>query len=81
MEENRKIWLVRKKPLIRYVILIQIPVIRALGILKRCAAEVNQEFGLETTIANLIMQAADEVRTTLEVGGGGILIKKKSQNI
>jgi fumarate hydratase class II len=37
--------------------------------LKRCAAEVNQEFGLETSIANLIMQAADEVRTILEVEG------------
>jgi fumarate hydratase class II len=37
--------------------------------LKRCAAEVNQEFGLEISIANLIMQAADEVRTILEVEG------------
>lgn len=66
---------------IQYVILIQIPVIRALGILKRCAAEVNQEYGLETSIANLIMQAADEVRTILEVEGVGDQIHKNTQNI
>ncbi|CAC5363867.1 E4.2.1.2B [Mytilus coruscus] len=38
-----------------------IPVIRALGILKRCSAEVNQEYGLDPSIANLVIQAADEV--------------------
>lgn len=37
------------------------PVIRAFGILKKAAAEVNKEFGLEENIANNIMKAADEV--------------------
>ena len=38
------------------------PVIRAFGILKKAAAEVNKEFGLDENIANNIMKAADEVR-------------------
>lgn len=37
------------------------PVIRAFGILKKAAAEVNKEFGLDENIANNIMKAADEV--------------------
>lgn len=36
--------------------------IRAFGILKKAAAEVNKEFGLDENIANNIMKAADEVR-------------------
>lgn len=39
-------------------------VIKAFGILKRAAAEVNQDYGLDPKIANAIMKAADEV------GGG-----------
>ncbi|XP_025105271.1 probable fumarate hydratase, mitochondrial isoform X2 [Pomacea canaliculata] len=38
-----------------------IPVIRAFGILKLCAAEVNKEFGLDDRIANAIIQASKEV--------------------
>ncbi|XP_066091334.1 fumarate hydratase, mitochondrial isoform X1 [Saccopteryx bilineata] len=38
-----------------------IPVIKAFGILKRAAAEVNQDYGLDPKIANAIMKAADEV--------------------
>ncbi|XP_039739133.1 fumarate hydratase, mitochondrial isoform X1 [Pteropus medius] len=38
-----------------------IPVIKAFGILKRAAAEVNQDYGLDPKIANAIMRAADEV--------------------
>uniref|UniRef100_A0A2K6LCZ2 Fumarate lyase N-terminal domain-containing protein n=1 Tax=Rhinopithecus bieti TaxID=61621 RepID=A0A2K6LCZ2_RHIBE len=38
-----------------------IPVIKAFGILKRAAAEVNQDYGLDQKIANAIMKAADEV--------------------
>uniref|UniRef100_A0A4W4F7V4 Fumarate hydratase, mitochondrial n=1 Tax=Electrophorus electricus TaxID=8005 RepID=A0A4W4F7V4_ELEEL len=38
-----------------------IQVIKAFGVLKRAAAEVNKEFGLETRIADAIVQAADEV--------------------
>ncbi|XP_038617258.1 fumarate hydratase, mitochondrial [Tachyglossus aculeatus] len=38
-----------------------IPVIRAFGILKRAAAEVNQDYGLDPKIASAIMKAADEV--------------------
>ncbi|XP_012299143.2 fumarate hydratase, mitochondrial isoform X1 [Aotus nancymaae] len=37
------------------------PVIKAFGILKRAAAEVNQDYGLDPKIANAIMKAADEV--------------------
>ncbi|XP_013785297.1 fumarate hydratase, mitochondrial-like [Limulus polyphemus] len=38
-----------------------LPVIKAFGILKKAAAEVNQEFGLDKKIADAICQAADEV--------------------
>ncbi|XP_030873346.1 fumarate hydratase, mitochondrial isoform X2 [Leptonychotes weddellii] len=38
-----------------------IPVIKAFGILKRAAAEVNQDYGLDSKIAEAIMKAADEV--------------------
>ncbi|XP_028902966.1 fumarate hydratase, mitochondrial isoform X1 [Ornithorhynchus anatinus] len=38
-----------------------IPVIRAFGILKRAAAEVNQDYGLDPKIAGAIVKAADEV--------------------
>lgn len=37
------------------------PVIRAFGFLKKAAAEVNKEFGLDASVANNIMKAADEV--------------------
>ncbi|XP_060164222.1 fumarate hydratase, mitochondrial isoform X2 [Globicephala melas] len=37
-----------------------IPVIKAFGVLKRAAAEVNQDYGLDPKIANAIMKAADE---------------------
>lgn len=37
------------------------PVIRAMAILKRSAADVNREYGLDDKIANAIIQAADEV--------------------
>ncbi|KAK3736861.1 hypothetical protein RRG08_000608 [Elysia crispata] len=38
-----------------------IAIIRAFGILKKCAAQVNEEFGLDPHIASLIVKAADEV--------------------
>ncbi|XP_076314160.1 fumarate hydratase, mitochondrial-like isoform X1 [Tachypleus tridentatus] len=38
-----------------------LPVIKAFGILKKAAAEVNREFGLDKKIADAICQAADEV--------------------
>nr|XP_058946085.1 fumarate hydratase, mitochondrial-like isoform X1 [Pocillopora verrucosa] len=37
------------------------PVIRAFGFLKKAAAEVNKEFGLDASVADNIMKAADEV--------------------
>ncbi|XP_067139664.1 fumarate hydratase, mitochondrial-like isoform X1 [Centruroides vittatus] len=37
------------------------PIIKAFGILKKAAAEVNKEFGLDPKVANAISQAADEV--------------------
>jgi fumarate hydratase, class II len=40
---------------------IPIPVIRAMGIIKKCAAQVNMESGLDKTIGNAIVAAADEV--------------------
>lgn len=36
-------------------------IIRAFGILKKCAAKVNQRYALDPKKANAIMQAADEV--------------------
>ncbi|XP_039135570.1 fumarate hydratase 1, mitochondrial-like [Dioscorea cayenensis subsp. rotundata] len=36
-------------------------IIRAFGILKKCAAKVNMDYGLDPTIGNAIMQAAQEV--------------------
>lgn len=38
-----------------------IPVIHAMGILKKASAEVNQKFGLDGKLAKAIMDAADEV--------------------
>lgn len=38
-----------------------IPVVRAFGYLKKCAAQVNIDFGLDPKIAKAIMQACDEV--------------------
>ncbi|XP_049686360.1 fumarate hydratase, mitochondrial isoform X3 [Accipiter gentilis] len=38
-----------------------VQVIRAFGILKRAAAEVNQDYGLDPKIANAIVKAANEV--------------------
>ncbi|KAA8589953.1 fumarate hydratase, mitochondrial [Etheostoma spectabile] len=38
-----------------------IQVIKAFGVLKRAAAEVNKEYGLDPKIADAIIQAADEV--------------------
>merc|ERR1719369_1632431 len=38
-----------------------LPVIKAFGVLKKAAAEVNQEYGLDPVIAEAISQAADEV--------------------
>ena len=36
-------------------------VIKAFGVLKKAAAEVNKEFGLDPKIADAISKAADEV--------------------
>ncbi|GFQ74750.1 fumarate hydratase, mitochondrial [Trichonephila clavata] len=38
-----------------------LPVIKAFGILKKAAADVNKEFGLDPRVADAICQAADEV--------------------
>ncbi|CAD5196951.1 unnamed protein product [Musa acuminata subsp. malaccensis] len=37
------------------------PIIRAFGVLKKCAAKVNMEYGLDPTVGKAIMQAAQEV--------------------
>ncbi|PKA58401.1 Fumarate hydratase 2, chloroplastic [Apostasia shenzhenica] len=37
------------------------PIVRAFGILKKCAAKVNMDYGLDATIGKAIMQAAQEV--------------------
>uniref|UniRef100_A0A8C5K2P4 Fumarate hydratase, mitochondrial n=1 Tax=Jaculus jaculus TaxID=51337 RepID=A0A8C5K2P4_JACJA len=47
-----------------------IPVIKAFGILKRAAAEVNQDYGLDPKIASAIMKAADEVGADMCVENG-----------
>ncbi|XP_052373238.1 fumarate hydratase, mitochondrial-like [Oncorhynchus keta] len=41
-----------------------IQVIKAFGILKRAAAEVNKDYGLDPRLADAIVQAADEVPDT-----------------
>ena len=38
-----------------------VPVVRAFGILKKAAAKVNLNYGLEPKIADAVIQAADEV--------------------
>ena len=38
-----------------------LPVIKAFGVLKKAAAEVNKDFGLDPVIAEAISKAADEV--------------------
>jgi len=38
-----------------------LPVVKAFGILKKAAAEVNKEFGLDANLADAISKAADEV--------------------
>ena len=38
-----------------------LPVIKAFGVLKKAAAEVNKEYGLDPVLADAISQAADEV--------------------
>ncbi|QQP42522.1 AGAP001884PAlike, partial [Caligus rogercresseyi] len=38
-----------------------LPVIKGFGVLKKAAAEVNKEFGLDPKIADAISKAADEV--------------------
>lgn len=43
----------------------QIPVIRAFGYLKKAAASVNKEYGMDSNVAEYIMKAADEVLYTL----------------
>jgi len=40
---------------------IQLPVIKAMGILKKAAATVNKQFGLDPKVADAICKAADEV--------------------
>ncbi|KAF7121179.1 hypothetical protein RHSIM_Rhsim13G0008000 [Rhododendron simsii] len=37
------------------------PIVRAFGILKKCAAKVNMDYGLDPSIGKAIMQAAQEV--------------------
>merc|ERR1719186_812789 len=38
-----------------------LPIIKAFGVLKKAAAEVNKEYGLDVTIADAVSKAADEV--------------------
>ena len=38
-----------------------LPIIQAMGVLKKAAAEVNREFGLQAEIADAVSRAADEV--------------------
>ena len=39
-----------------------IPVVRAFGILKKCAAQANLDFGLDPKVGKAIIKAADEVK-------------------
>ena len=38
-----------------------VPVVRSFGILKKCAAMANKNFGLDPKVADAIIKAADEV--------------------
>lgn len=38
-----------------------LPIIKAFGILKKCAAKVNLNYGLSPNISKAIIEAADEV--------------------
>ena len=38
-----------------------LPIIKALAVLKKAAAEVNKEYGLDVTIVDAVSKAADEV--------------------
>lgn len=40
---------------------VQLPVIRAFGVLKKAAAHVNKQFGLDAKLADAISEAADDV--------------------
>ena len=44
----------------------QIEVIQALAILKKAAATVNKEYGLDPAIADIIIKVAEEVRIKLK---------------
>lgn len=48
-------------PRIAIEVYLQEPVIKAMGILKKAAAEVNKSYGLDPKIADAISKAADEV--------------------
>jgi fumarate hydratase class II len=41
---------------------LQLPVIKAFGILKKAAAEVNKDYGLDPKVADAISKACDEVK-------------------
>lgn len=47
--------------LIEYCLILQKPIIQAIGVLKKAAAEVNQEFGLEPKLSSAISTACDEL--------------------
>merc|ERR1719260_347169 len=49
-----------------------LPVIKAFGVLKKAAAEVNKEYGLDPVVAGAISQAANEVisNRAIEILGG-----------
>jgi fumarate hydratase, class II len=42
-----------------------LPLIKAMAILKKAAAIVNKEYGLDAKVSQAIVQAADEVRWDL----------------
>lgn len=44
-----------------------VPLIKAFGVLKRAAAEVNMTYGMDKTVGEAIKNAADEVRTNFQV--------------
>lgn len=45
-----------------------VPLIKAFGVLKRAAAEVNMTYGMDRTVGEAIKAAADEVRCFLDFG-------------
>ena len=58
----------------------QLPVIKAFGILKKAAAEVNKDYGLDPKIADAISKACDEVNSS-GINSSAIIVVNAKKNL